>query len=245
MSREPRRYTESGEGASPEAAFMHALIRTERTALPSEEQLAKIEDRLGPILTRSQANGRASSGMPLRMAPLVAVAAVVALTAGTFAVRSRPEHGPHSQVSAVGSSNGTAEDPRPTKPLEQPPFEPSRPVTTTRTVESLPPASATPRPSAVASAVRPTCTDEVTLLERADAALRSGDGAGALTLTNEHAVRCATGAFVQERERIAIEALGTLGRFEEMRGRARGFEDRYPASPHIRHIRRIVDDYSK
>lgn len=223
---------------------MHALIQTERNALPSEEKLAEIEERLGPLLTRSQANGRASTSLHLRLAPLVVVAAVAALTAATFAVRSRSAHDPKSQVSAVVPSNSAAEGAVPTTPREQPNLEPSQQVMSTRAVESLPPASATARPRAVASAIRPTCTDEVTLLERADAALRSGDGASSLRFTNEHAVRCATGSFVQERERIAIEALGVLGRSDEMRARARAFEARYSASPHLPHIRRIVDDHS-
>jgi hypothetical protein len=45
---------------------------------------------------------------------------------------------------------------------------------------------------------------------------------------------------VQERERIAIEALVMLGRHEEAAARARAFETSYPSSPHLRRIRQLA-----
>src|SRR5262249_14255889 len=89
------------------------------------------------------------------------------------------------------------------------------------------------------------CSNEIELLDRADAALRSGNAADALAATQKHAERCATGTFVQERERIAIEALAKLGRTEPMFARARAFEERFPSSPHLRRIRSVVAAHRK
>jgi hypothetical protein len=84
-----------------------------------------------------------------------------------------------------------------------------------------------------------TCTDEIDLVERADVALREGHAQKAVALTREHAERCPSGSFVQERERIAIEALAHLGQKDEVRARARAFETRFPTSPHLRRIRSL------
>jgi hypothetical protein len=71
--------------------------------------------------------------------------------------------------------------------------------------------------------------------------LRAGNALRAFDLTREHAERCPRGAFVQERERIAIEALAQLGRTSEVRTRARSFERRFPSSPHVWRIRSLAE----
>jgi len=75
---------------------------------------------------------------------------------------------------------------------------------------------------------RPT---EAELLERAQAALRA-EPARALALTREHRRRYPTGALVQEREVIAIEALRRLGRGRAASHKADVFDERYPGSVH-------------
>ena len=77
-------------------------------------------------------------------------------------------------------------------------------------------------------------------VDRADATLRAGDAKRALELTREHGARCPNGSFVQERERVAIEALALLGEGEMMRTRAKAFELRFPSSPHVRRIRNLA-----
>jgi hypothetical protein len=53
---------------------------------------------------------------------------------------------------------------------------------------------------------------------------------------NEHRARFLHGAFEQEREVLAIEALVRLGRRAEAQGRAASFEAAFPHSAHRRRI---------
>ena len=103
-------------------------------------------------------------------------------------------------------------------------------------VDSLP----TSNTERVRPTATPTCTNEIELVDRADATLRAGDAKRALELTREHGARCPNGSFVQERERVAIEALALLGEGEMMRTRAKAFELRFPSSPHVRRIRNLA-----
>jgi hypothetical protein len=83
------------------------------------------------------------------------------------------------------------------------------------------------------------------LIDDADAALRAGNAERAHALTRQHAERCPAGTFIQERERIAIEALAKLGRLDAMRDRARAFEERFPSSPHLRRVRSVVERHGQ
>lgn len=110
-------------------------------------------------------------------------------------------------------------------------------------VEEAPPPAATsvqapvrPKPAPTASA-----PPEATLLARAHAELLRGSAADALATTNEHAKAYAHGAFAQEREVIAIEALVALGRRDEARRRAAAFGVDYPGSSHAARISRILE----
>jgi TolA-binding protein len=95
---------------------------------------------------------------------------------------------------------------------------------------------------ATASAPRgeaPGAGEELALLDRAYRAVKS-DARAALELASEHARRFPASALVQEREAIAIEALGALGRGEEARARAAAFLERYPGSALRRRVERSV-----
>jgi hypothetical protein len=52
---------------------------------------------------------------------------------------------------------------------------------------------------------------------------------------------CPNSTLVQEREALAIEALGALGELATARERAARFLARYPASPHAEVVRRMLD----
>ncbi len=234
MSRELPRYSEASEDASPEQAFLRTLIGTEQKDRPTDATMREIATRLGPILTSRRRPPRRATWQRLSV---VAIAAALAM--GGYAVRLRNDRetpAPHVSAAATGAERGNVVvAPTPDVRPDEAPASSGPPVPTF-SVESLPQA---PAPSGRTGA-RPACTNEVALLERADAALRSDDAATALAITREHAARCATGSFVQERERIAIEALTRLGRRAEMRERAVAFEERYPASPHLRRIRKLL-----
>jgi hypothetical protein len=247
MTRDIHRYSEAGEDVSPEQAYMRTLIRTERKDGPSDAVMQEIATRLGPILTSSRTSARAS--VTRQRLSLVTVVAV-ALSAGIYGLRPRTDCNGPSPVVVVPASetahgnevSPSSDDMRPSIVVgPEKPSSSSRTFVPTLSVESLP--KAPPSARMAPAVARPACTNEVELLERADAALRSDDAARALAITRDHVARCATGSFVQERERIAIEALARLGLAPEMRQRALAFEERYPASPHLRLIRKLLEEH--
>jgi outer membrane protein assembly factor BamD (BamD/ComL family) len=80
---------------------------------------------------------------------------------------------------------------------------------------------------------------EVELLQRAQEAL-AGSPARALALTREHASRFPGGAFSQEREVVAIDALLRLGQAAEARARGARFVEAYPGSAYRRRIEALL-----
>jgi hypothetical protein len=77
-----------------------------------------------------------------------------------------------------------------------------------------------------------TIVTEVQLLRSAWAQLHKGHPEVALAIAKEHETLYASGAFVQEREVLVIQALEQLGQAQEARLRATKFEQRFPDSPH-------------
>lgn len=84
-------------------------------------------------------------------------------------------------------------------------------------------------------------TDELSLLHRAQASLRS-DPARALQLARDHELQFPDGVLVQEREVIVVESLIRQGRRAEAEARARRFAMRYPGSAHAVRIEEILRD---
>jgi hypothetical protein len=72
--------------------------------------------------------------------------------------------------------------------------------------------------------------EEQALLDPARAALAHGDGAGALSLLEQHTRRFPDGALAQEREAMAIRALVLTGDGERAQRRADAFRAHYPGS---------------
>jgi hypothetical protein len=110
------------------------------------------------------------------------------------------------------------------------------------------PASRTPRDGRVttndvapAPATPPVAPppSETALLRDARLAL-NGDPARALALTEQHRRDYPNGGFSQEREVIAITALGRLGRTSEAKSRADRFRSAHPTSPYIDRVNRAV-----
>jgi hypothetical protein len=79
------------------------------------------------------------------------------------------------------------------------------------------------------------------MLQRARAALRSGDPATALSWIETARSRFAGGVLAQEREVLTIEALSAAGRKAEAGARARAFLGRFPDSPHVAHVQRFAN----
>lgn len=243
MSRDPIRVADLADDASYERRFMREVIRAEeRTALPSAAKMDELATRLGPIVTPRATGPLGAPGRWLgatALAGALVVAFVAARSSGTTGMAlgsggTAPPSVVHDDVAPEPSASDDAVPPAPAAPAIQ--------ATPSVAVESLPAADGPvrPRAPAVVGSTRAGCTDEIDLMERANAALRAGDHGTALAATREHVARCPDGAFVQERERIAIEALARLGRTDEASARADAFERRYPSSPHLRRIRSLV-----
>ncbi|OJY21714.1 MAG: hypothetical protein BGO98_02475 [Myxococcales bacterium 68-20] len=231
MSRGPTRITDLAKDASPEDAFLRSLIRRQPEDLPSDAKMQELATRLGPIAGSSTKSAPLVSGWRW----LFVVAASGALAALPIVVRTQahtagePSSSPAPVVSVIPA-------PVVTSAPATPSAETAVNAVPSMFVDSLPTANTERvRPTAT-----PTCTNEIELVDRADATLRAGDAKRALELTREHGARCPNGSFVQERERVAIEALALLGEGEMMRTRAKAFELRFPSSPHVRRIRNLA-----
>lgn len=96
--------------------------------------------------------------------------------------------------------------------------------------------SAAPSQTSESEAPRAPVASELELLGSAQTLLAK-DPRGALGVLDEVARAYPRGAFAEEREALAIDALRRLGRAGEMRTRGRAFLERYPASPHRDRIR--------
>lgn len=238
MSRDPIRMADLTDGASSEEEFMRAVIRAERTELPTEAKMEELSERLGPMMAkRTSLAPWAAQRRWLLLAGLVAgIAGIVSSRAGSG---TPPQSAGAPEATALVET--PVAPPRPTVAV-QAPVAPPAPVVA---VESLPSVTPPVRARAASAGAASDCVGEIELLDRADAALRAGDAVRALGLTREHSERCAAGAFVQERERIAIDALSRLGRHDEMRARARLFEARFPSSPHLQRVRSLVEEHAE
>jgi hypothetical protein len=106
---------------------------------------------------------------------------------------------------------------------------------------SAPPPAAAKRAGARNDSTADDATAEARLLGQARAEL-ARDPARALDLTREHRRRFASGALAQEREVIAIEALGRLGRRADAERRAREFGAKYPDSAHNKKVGASLGD---
>ena len=72
--------------------------------------------------------------------------------------------------------------------------------------------------------------------------LRAGRAREALGVLEQTGREFPNGELAQEREALAIEALGVLGQAEEARRRAAAFLTRYPKSPHAALVRRALEN---
>ncbi|AKU93844.1 hypothetical protein AKJ09_00508 [Labilithrix luteola] len=240
MSTDPPRILDL-EGEQPrEVELMRALIHKQRddlaplSAMPKALQAARTGRRAGAIGSRS-------------LWTTVSALSVVAIVTSTWLVSSN-----HVERHAASPVNVQATAAQQASPVVAPPVDSTAERTATQAPEpalapvpvgSLPTASRERGPARPASSAAESCDDEVERVDEADGALRAGNAKGALKLIRDFAARCPAGTFVQERERIGIEALAKLGRLDEMRERARAFEARFPSSPHLRRVRNIVDQY--
>ncbi len=249
--------------ADSPAALTEAL-ELARDDCPRAEQIHELEAALMPLLSGGAKSGTTSKlpkrpvaagaafGAKLLMAAAVAAAAGVGGALHHFATRSRavPIAAPGGTPAVVAAPSPRPAEPARVAPLDETeaPQVPTSAEPAAAEFKAVARPHASPGPStetAVAAAptagtgeaVFPDTTGsaEVTLLERAERALRA-DPASALAITDEHARQYPAGALTQEREFVAIEALAALGRRGEATTRAATFRARFPDSAHLRRL---------
>ncbi|AKU95634.1 hypothetical protein AKJ09_02298 [Labilithrix luteola] len=226
----------SSDDATPEA--FRAFVRARQSG-PSREVLERMASRLtqagvlGQDASRSPMTAPATSRLAHLKVGLVALA--IATGFGAWRATETRSFVPAAAVpiaapetAVVVASASTSNEPAPQ----------ALPVLS---VEQLPSVPSAPRPSAapsVATAIKPAAT-ELELVQRAQAAVAS-DPARALAVAAEHARAYPAGAFVQEREVIAVEALARLGRIDEAWKRAVELVRRFPGTPYATRLERAL-----
>lgn len=239
MSRDPQRLADLGANASPEDQLLATLIDKHRQGRPDAAGFEALGKRL-------EAQAAPASQRGLLRFSLAGISAVVCATLVVSAVRLLPsgEGGGSAESSALSAPSPLSPSSPPPEPASAPDLPPES--TAGISVHSLPSDSSAAPLAPTASARRPAKVaqtkngcDESELIDRAETLLRTGEPARALDVTRAH-VACGETVLVQERERIAIQALVALGRRDEARTRALAFETSFPSSPHLRRIRQLV-----
>jgi len=177
---------------------------------------------------------------------------VLAAGGGLLATRPRAVPVPDSSNIVVLAPPVPAAEPviaaasveQPTPPQQSVPFGSAPPPVWTKpaTVRHVPSASPSAQGAAPAASVAPPATlveTEAGLVQQAQRAL-ADNPTRALELTDRADDRFPSGALVQEREVVAIEALVQLGRHDDARARAGHFLRRFPGSVHQRHIETLL-----
>jgi len=168
-----------------------------------------------------------------------ALAATAAAGAGVLAMRARPSSEPAAPVAtAIAPAETIA-------PAAQPPVAPAIPVLTPN---ELPTAKAEARETSATSAtstarvVDPRASSvarELDIVDRARAAVRAGDGEGALALLDAFDAEFPKSSLADEVVVIRVDALAKTGRTDRAAELARAFVARKPASPYAARLRAV------
>ena len=230
---EPERFADA-TSRSPLGELFASAARD----LPSDEQLARLAESLGPVLDAAAPSAPAA---PSGLSPLVKLGVatgVVALLVGAGLTLRHSSHSPAGTPTVATSGRLPVAE---TAVAQQRLPAPSSPTPDlVASAQDLPIAPAPDKPSAANSkpaSVPSKALSEAALLEQARRALSSSPSS-ALLLANQHRARFPNGVLTQEREVIAIEALRRLHRSSEADQRATGFSKAFPGSAH----QRMVDD---
>jgi hypothetical protein len=237
---DPPRLVDPASSASPK---MRRLLEQSRADVGSAEELGRLEGMLAPVLWPGNAGPAAAKGAAAKSAAAKGVAGLaVKVAAGAIVVA-----GASALWLSTPRENRPADAPRATRgaapstlpvPATLPSAASPEPPRAEETGEL--PAAGTPPPSSN-GARRPTADSlsEADLLGQAQAAL-SSDPARALALSERHRSHFAHPLLTQEREVIAVEALGRLGRAGEAKARGERFLRLFPASAYRSKIESIL-----
>jgi hypothetical protein len=238
--------------AAGKDSLVKSLIEEGRKELASPSQLAAVAARLGPVLGGGGGpGGTGPGGAGSGAAHPASVAApkaaglglakglgIAALGAATLVTVLRVVTTP--QQAAIPLTL-TPEGPQPTEPVVPPDL-----LSPLASLTPPEPSTAPPMPhhGEVATPAAPVKRDpnagaELRMLTEAQDALPA-DPAKALAICNDAARRFPSGAFGQEREALAIQALTGLGKTDEAHKRADAFYVAYPDSPLARRIKEVL-----
>jgi hypothetical protein len=236
---DPPRLIESGGSAEPSVV---AALEAGRSRLPDAARLGAIARALALKTTPPAGGGGQGSprGGSLRAIKIAgsAAAGVAAVAAAWIALQSRGDV-PVEQAAQQAAPAMRNLD-IPSAPPASVPFAPE--TIPTIDIDSLPVATSHDAgaiaPPGNAHATEPP-EPEVHLLARAQDALGSRPD-DALRLCAEHERRFPRGAFTEEREVIAIDALVRLNRREDAKARGERFLKSHPGSADARRVRRLL-----
>jgi hypothetical protein len=228
---DPPRLLDASAGAP---AGLRDLLDAARNDVGSDAQVARLAQRLGPLLPPpaipAPATAATASGMGGALKLGLAGVALLVVGGGAWLLLAPKSAAPSTPISAP-------------RVLEQPPSAPAAPLPAAAPAVPLvvtpqpDDASAQP-PGAAKLPAKPAVAQvsEAELLEQARTALKSAP-ARALARANEHRARFPGGVLVQEREVIAIQALRQLGRSAEADQRAEAFAKAFPGSAFARKLK--------
>ena len=249
MTKDPTRLMDSASGSS---STLRHLLDAGRSELPTKDELASLESKLGPILNPPPEGGAGSAPepgpAPAAVSGGLSAGVKAAIGAGLLA----------AGVGAVVVPSFLSESAVSSVPpvVSAPVLSPASvaPIVTSaqsRRVEvSARPSVGIVRPAPQRSSAPDVARDakpaldpvaEARLLEEARHALAS-QPARALALCGEHARTFPGGLLSQEREVITIQALARVGRRAEAETRARRFAQAHPRSAHLRRLVHLLGD---
>ena len=217
-------------------AGLRDVLRAAQADVGTDAQLARLAERLGPMLGPAVPPAPVAPAAGLSGAAKLGLAGLALIVAGGGAWLVSASHpaGPPPAPSpahavtppaAVVKPPEVSATPAPAPPASEAIVGDAKPVPATASVPAKLPEKPTP----------PAQPSEAELLEQARAAMK-GDPARALQRANEHAARFPGGVLVQEREVIAIQALRKLGRTAEADRRAQAFARAFPGSAFARKL---------
>ncbi|HXK17521.1 MAG TPA: hypothetical protein VNG33_06955 [Polyangiaceae bacterium] len=230
--KDPPRLLEASGGAEP---GLRDLLATAKNDVGSDAQVARLAERLGPLLAppalpvppvaANAARMGAAAKLGLAGIALILAGGGVLLSTSKLAPPSATIS-PHASPPVPPESPAAAASPSPV--VEAPGVQPPQAAAS----NGEPPGAA----NLPAKPAPPAQLSEAELLEQARSALKS-DPARALARANEHRKRFPGGVLVQEREVIAIKALRELGRTAEADSRTAAFEKAFPGSAFQRKLK--------
>ncbi|MFO0602287.1 MAG: hypothetical protein U0324_03885 [Polyangiales bacterium] len=221
----------SGDARAPSS--VRDALRGARGYRPSPAQAEAVAQAVTKAVT-APAAAPASAALTAKAKLLLGALAVAAAAGWATTRRNNGAHTPHTRP-AIAARTAPVEPARPT-PVEAADAAVEPPVDAAGAAITDDAGSDARRP--------PGCVEREhdARVAAAQAALRDGDAARALALSNQDKARCPRGHSAEDRERVAIESLARLGRRGEAAARWERFQSAFPDSLYARRLRAVLGE---